>query len=219
MDLAKLAKLLPKCPYPTGMVPMNPIHCGVLGSGFYPGAKGYIGNSPVDGIMLLGRDFGTKSYFEAICTPKCRDEYAVTWLQTRDNILPIFRGLPVWCTNYYVGLRADGSAVGNVDERLSEFEREKYEIFCWEFLHAQVLTQRPRIILVMGDDNQMVLNAENRFGPALTRGQSFTFTWEGATHEARLREGDHPMSFLNQTVLARGTERLKQLKQDFFTGR
>jgi hypothetical protein len=150
VDLANLGKLLAECPYPIGMIPMDPIHCGVLGGGFYPGAKGYTGASPVGGFMLLGRDFGTKSYFDAICTPQYRDEYAVTWRQTRDNLLPVLSGLPVWCTNYYIGLRADGSAVGNVDARLDQLERDKYEAFCWKFLHAQVLTQRPRIILVMG---------------------------------------------------------------------
>lgn len=71
----------------------------------------------------------------------------------------------------------------------------------------------------MGGDNQLRLNSANRLGVLLERGQSFTFSWEGAMHTAQLREGDHPMSFLNLTVRTHGTALLKQLRNDFLVDR
>src|SRR5215475_11842124 len=110
MNLESLSELLRMCPYPEQM---KHVECGILGAGFYPGARGFRDNQPpYGGIMLLGRDFGTKTYYERLCGFPARDETASTWQRTRDIYLASFAGLPVWCTNYLMGIRSEGSSVG-----------------------------------------------------------------------------------------------------------
>jgi hypothetical protein len=116
MNLNSLSERLRACRYPPQL---EHVECGILGSGFYPGARGFsCSGSPYDGIMLLGRDFGTKAYYQRLCGIPRRDETASTWRRTRDIYLASFIGLPVWCTNYIVGVRKNGSSVGNVKERI-----------------------------------------------------------------------------------------------------
>lgn len=99
MNLDTLFELLHACPYPEQMAC---IERGILGSGFYPGARGFAeSQAPQRGILLLGRDFGTKRYYERLCGSPTRDETAITWRHTRDIYLTSFAGLPVWCTNHY----------------------------------------------------------------------------------------------------------------------
>jgi hypothetical protein len=194
---------------------MRPAHCGILGRGFYPGAKGYDGVSAHGGIMLLGRDFGTEDYFYPLCGEPPRDEWAVTWRNVRDHHLSILDGLPVWCTNYCVGVRPDGSSIGNIKRQMTAEEWSAFEPFCWHFLQAQVMIQRPRFIVVMGPYNEEDLSCVNRLGRALASGESFRFKFNGQEHTASLRTGKHRRAFTNPIVAKRGDEMLHQLRHEY----
>src|SRR5216683_585300 len=100
MRLDSLSELLLACPYPSQM---EHIDCGILGAGYYPGAQGFSGRSPEGGVMLLGRDFGTKSYYDRLSGTPAKDETAPTWQRTKEHYFPSFQGVPIWCTNYLLG--------------------------------------------------------------------------------------------------------------------
>jgi hypothetical protein len=137
---------------------------GIRGHGFYPGAmQCMFGEQSTPRIMLLGRDFGTVEYYSKLhATP--RSEYALTWRRTRDLYLREFSGAYVFCTNYLMGLRVDGSAKGDIRNRLSSEVWTEYERHCWQFLLSQIAEFRPDAILVFGSDNRRDLNKENRLG-------------------------------------------------------
>src|ERR1700722_13566952 len=165
----------------------------IRGRGFYPGCNGF-DTDPTDGIMLLGRDFGTRTYFDGLVGLPARDETALTWRHTRDVYLDELEPIPVWCTNYLMGLREDGSAKGNVMLRIPPKDWEAFEHSCWVFLHLQVLLQKPRVIVVFGGDNKSDLMVKGRFG--LSRERSFRHLFEagGKSHLAVVTFADHPHS-------------------------
>jgi hypothetical protein len=194
MKLDTLSKLLTECAYP---YQLEHIECGILGAGFYPGARGFIKEqSPLGGILLLGRDFGTKEYYDRLCGRPARDETALTWRHTRDIYLSCFDGLPVWCTNYIVGVRKNGSSVGNIKDKISASEWLLFEEDCWRFLNAQVLLQRPRLVVVFGGDNRADLTAADRLGSASDAKRRHTFAHEGGYHTVVVAFADHPHSLI-----------------------
>ena len=150
---------------------MEFVETGILGQGFYPGCRGFSSQrSPIGGVMLLGRDFGTRSSFIIRASPayQCVTSGALTWRHTLDVYLslskPSLNDLPVWCTNYLMGVRIDGSAMKNVRERISTADWPKYETSCWNFLQKQVVLQQPRVIVVFGEPNQLDLLIDKRLG-------------------------------------------------------
>ncbi|HEY1984244.1 MAG TPA: hypothetical protein VGG85_02485 [Terracidiphilus sp.] len=211
MNLSDLSAQLGSCHYPEQM---QCVECGILGAGFYPGTNGYVGTPSHDGIMLLGRDFGTKKYYEPLCGMPPRDETAPTWQRTRDVYLPVLTGIPVWCTNYIMGVRKDGSSVGNVKERITPSDWQRFEGDCWKFLHAQVLVQHPRIVVVLGGDNRDDLTATARLGTATQSDRPHRFESDGRQHAARIVFGEHPHSLIprvRQEAARTDAERWTQL--------
>ena len=81
-----------------------------------------------------------------------------------------------------MGVRREGSAIGNMRKTIAD--SGLYEGFCWEFLQAQVLLQRPLGIAVMGRANRGYLKIAGRLG--VDQGDPFhhTFTHEGKSHTA-----------------------------------
>jgi hypothetical protein len=95
MDLDSLDPL-PKGAYPEQMLPVDR---GIHGLGFYPGARGFPKeNSAYGGVMLLGRDWGTKKDYDRFSGWPSRDESGLTWRNTRDVYLARLRNFSVWCT-------------------------------------------------------------------------------------------------------------------------
>jgi hypothetical protein len=219
MDLSRLsASLKNDIDYPPQMLFAE---TGILGRGFYPGCFGYSPErSPIDGLMLLGRDFGTKSYYDNLCGLPSRDESALTWRHTRDIYLGGFHDLPVWCTNYLMGIRSDGSAKGSMKERVAAAEWSKYEQSCWSFLQKQVLLQRPRVIVVFGEDNRSDLTVGGRFGKNWSCNFKHIFATDGVRHSAMVTFTNHPHSLIRKTAkdVARiEVQRIRELYQSGIT--
>jgi hypothetical protein len=211
MNLDRLSGLLCACPYPEQM---EYIERGILGSGFYPGAQGFPDALPADGgILLLGRDFGAKNYYKRLCGTPAQDETALTWRKTRDIYLACFSGLPVWCTNYLLGVRRDGSSVGNIRDLVSASDWISFEEYCWGFLQAQVLLQRPRLIIIFGGDNRTDLTSEERFGYVSDDGIRHSFTDGEDEHSALVKLEDHPSYLRSRDTQAAARVIAEQLKE------
>jgi hypothetical protein len=214
MNLKELSAQLRLCRYPDQM---EFVECGILGAGFYPGTKGYAGNAmPSDGIMLLGRDFGTKKYYTRLCGNPPRDETANTWRKTRDIYMTALAEVPVWCTNYLMGVRKDGSSVDNVKKRITPSDWELFERDCWALLQAQVLLQHPRLVVILGGDNRDDLTVTWRLGTITESETRHTFVVGNRRHTARVVLGDHPHSLIprvRQEAARRDAERWKRLYQ------
>jgi hypothetical protein len=222
MDLSQLTDVLRnEIAYPAGM---QFVEKGILGRGFCPGCCGFLPeNDPIGGVMLLGRDFGVKSYYDGLVGSPARDETALTWRHTRDvylglPLLPSLGDLPVWCTNYLMGIRLDGSAKGNIKDRVSEAEWVKYEDSCWKFLHKQVFLQMPLIIVVFGDDNRSDLLSEKRLGRKWAGTLlEHTFEYGGSRHSACVTFVDHPHSLIRHTAKEAARLEVKRIRDLFYS--
>jgi hypothetical protein len=178
---------------------MRFVEPAIRGKGFYPGCSGFDGD-PTGSIMLLGRDFGTRTYFEGLAGPPVRDETALTWRHTRDIWLKELCDISAWCTNYLMGLREDGSAKGNIKLRIAATDWNLFESSCWDFLQEQVLLQKPRVIVVFGTDNQLDLMAKGRFGTNSSRSFPHAFEAWDTSHSALVTFADHPHSLIRETA-------------------
>jgi len=183
------------CKYPA------PLECavrGISGNGFYPAASGVINDvSPDQGVMFLGRDWGSKKDYIGFCGDKGESESGPTWRRFEEFYLPEFLNVPIWCTNYLLGVRSKGAARGNIRKQIDEDEWNTFEGYCWDFLHAEVMLLRPRVLVVFGDYNKRDLRA--RFGitgsDTMTK---FQFFQERKRHETRVTFTNHPYSFIGE---------------------
>ena len=197
LELQLLSESLGQCQYPDQLLQ---IERGILGAGYYPGARGYDASlSPIGGIMLLGRDFGTKDYYDRLCGTPARDETAITWRHTRDIYLSILANVPLWCTNYLMGVRKSGSSKGNIKDKIDPLQWQTFEACCWRFLQAQVVLQRPRVVVVFGGFNRENLTVPDRFGLPATDPFTFIFKNEESEHRALVTFADHPHSFIPES--------------------
>ena len=160
MKLDVLSEQLFECRYPDAL---EHVDRGIPGVGFYPGAEGFVDQSPEGGVMFLGRDWGLKRDYDGFCR-RASGETGVTWRNFRDYYLPAFTAVPLWCTNYLLGLRKDGKATGNIEVIIPKDEWPVFEAYCWEFLQAQVLLQRPLLVVVLGEYNKSDLRRSDRLG-------------------------------------------------------
>ena len=169
---------------------------GIRGEGFYPGASQCLFGDPgAAKIMLLGRDFGTLDYYSKLQNTD-RSEYALTWRHTRDIYLKELNLFRVFCTNYLMGVRVDGSAKGDLSERMKPAEWSVFEESCWLFLLSQASVFRPDLILVFGADNKRDLQKPSRLS-----GLSVSVLY-----------GDHPHSAIGSKNAARHTAICKTAK-------
>ena len=139
--------------YPVGMAPF-PFR--LKGQGFFPGGdglwrdEGHIseassGSVGHKGTLFLGNDFGTLASYK-----KLRGngyENVPTWRHIKKRALAA--GLPVgtlFFTNTILGLREEGIAL----TKQSWKKMPKFAEFCGEFLHFQLQTVQPRLVVVMG---------------------------------------------------------------------
>ena len=216
MDLSRLSHALKdEISYPPEMAF---VETGILGRGFYPGCSGFSRRrSPLRGLMLLGRDFGVKSYYDGLIGSPPQDEHALTWRHTRDIYLsplpdPSLNDLPVWCTNYLIGVRIDGSAKGNLKERVSPSAWATYERSCWRFLQKQVLLQKPLVIVVFGEDNRSDLLTENRLGQRWSQTLVHAFESDGEPHTATVTFVNHPHSLIRNTAKESARLEVKRIR-------
>ncbi len=220
MDLSTLSNSLrDKIKYPSGM---TPIETGILGSGFYPGCRGCSPpRSPVGGLMLLCRDFGTKTYYQSLIGLPPRDEFALPWRHTWEIYLSqgepySLCDLPVWCTNYLMGARDDGLAKGNIKDRFPLSAWLAYETSCWDFLHQQVLLQKPLVIVVFGGDNRSDLCVDARLGVSWNEDLRYTFRFCSKTHSAVITFENHPHSLITQTAKEAARRNLRRIRDLYF---
>ena len=217
MDIKRLSDALRnQIAYPEQM---SYVETGILGQGFYPGCRGFSSQrSPLGGVMLLGRDFGVKSYYDGLVGSPSRNETALTWRHTRDIYFAqsphrSLIDLPVWCTNYLMGVRLDGSAKGNIEERISSSEWVKYEDSCWGFLQKQIFLQKPLVIVVFGEDNRSDLMTNKRLGSNWTQTLQYTFESDRKSHSAFVTFVDHPHSLIRNTAKDAARIEVKRIRE------
>lgn len=158
-------------PYPPGLEPFSR---RLLGQGFFPGGDGLWRDGdhakmrapssypfPKNGIMFLGNDFGSTIGFSKLKL----HENPPTWRHLRIRLLHgNISGQLGFYTNAYLGLRNDRDALA---DPISLME---YDIFCKEFLEFQILTQAPRLIVVLGNRPTGLLHQVVQF-PSVSIGE------------------------------------------------
>jgi len=213
-DLKELAAALKNIRYPKGMI--RPIYTEIAGRGYYPAFKGFEnGADPHGGIMFLNRDFGGIDYYTELSREYQRTGCPVkermhTWNQTEDLYLPGLSSIPVWLTNYLMGVRdrelmeaikkaseKNLKATTNVKTWIPESEWAAYESDCWAFFLKQVNKQRPRVIAVFGRYNREDLFQDGRLGHRGKAEKEFELKFkfnEGEPHTCWIIHGRHPSS-------------------------
>lgn len=202
-----------KIQYPASI--MGYIDRGILGDGFYPGARGTLTPAfPYDQVILLGRDFGSKADYDPLCNIPGQSETSKTWERTKLTYLDILPREKIWLTNYLLGVRVKRPTTGNAKERIIEAGQhlwEKYEASCWTFLLTQISLQRPKLIVVFGKDNLNDLSKNGRIDSYRStvspdgRGSICRHRFllnDGLQHDADVYFADHPFSSI-------GPERIK----------
>ena len=190
--------------YPLGM---EPFPRRLTGQGFFPGGDGLWreGDSaslrgpsqcpfPVQGIMFLGNDFGSKVGFSRLGI----HENPPTWRHLRRRLeLAEIPGHRCFFTNAFMGLRADRGALDR------PIVMDQYDTFCAEFLEFQILTQRPRLIVVLGD---RPLGLLQKVISLATRPIGQPIWSEVASHRVLVVTVSHPYSDLNKTESGKAAE-------------
>ena len=192
--------------YPPGL---EPFPRRLTGQGFFPGGDGLWreGDSaslrgpsqcqfPLKGIMCLGNDFGSKVGFSRLGIY----ENPPTWRHLRRRFeLADIPGQRCFFTNAYMGLRADRGAL---DHPIVMYQ---YDSFCAEFLEFQILTQQPRLIVVLGD---RPLGLLRKVIPLAMRPIGRPIWSEVASHQVLVVTVSHPYSDLNKTESGKAAEGL-----------
>ncbi len=213
-DLKELGTALKDIRYPKGMI--CPIYTEIAGRGYYPAFKGFEnGPDPRDGIMFLNRDFGGIDYYTELSSESQRrgcpvKEKMHTWNQTEDLYLPGLSNIPVWLTNYLMGVRdrelmevikkaskKNVKATTNVKTWIPELEWTAYESYCWAFFLRQVNKQRPRVVAVFGRYNREDLFRDGRLGHRTTAEKEFEYTFkfnDCEPHRCWIIHDRHPSS-------------------------
>ena len=127
----------------------------LTGRGFFPGGDGLWRDSvkvshpatvrfPIDGVLILGQDFGTKADYPPLSRP-----YELPSLLTWKYLVPRLERaeIPpdrVFFSNGLLGLRRNGPGRG----RNPALEFNEYVAMCREFLEYQIELQNPRLIIV-----------------------------------------------------------------------
>ena len=190
--------------YPAGM---EPFPKKLLGQGFFPGGDGLWRNDdhasmrspspypfPLNGIMFLGNDFGSKSGFEKLKL----HENPPTWRHLRVRLAHgNIAGQLGFYTNAYLGLRNDRSALAN------PISMTEYDTFCKEFLGFQIQTQAPRLIVVLGDRPAGLLHQVVQFS-SVSIGEPVKGQFQNLT--PTVVTVSHPYSDLNKSDAAKVKE-------------
>ena len=216
MDLEELAPLLVQCPYPPTLAYVDR---GIRGRGYYPAAEGFHNaDIPLGGMMLLGRDWGTKVQYDRWEGEPARDETALTWRHTTAIHLHLLQGIPIWCTNYLLGVRIGVGAVGNIRDQVEPVAWSKFERYCWMFLQRQVLLQRPKLVVVLGQFNREDMESSHRLGVHDTEFFQHTFLLGMDSHTAMVTYSDHPHSLIAKSAKERAREHVKRMRAVYEQG-
>ena len=138
--------------YPSELVPFPR---RLVGQGFFPGGNGLWRSDepakmrapstcqfPENGIMFLGNDFGSVFGFSRLKL----HENPPTWRHLRVRLRHAnIDGEIGFYTNAFLGLRNDRNALAH------PINDKQYDQFCGEFLEFQILTQRPKLIVILGE--------------------------------------------------------------------
>jgi uracil-DNA glycosylase len=112
-----------------------------------------------------------------------------------------------------MGVRLDGSAKGNIKERISSSEWVKYEDSCWGFLQKQIFLQKPLVIVVFGEDNRSDLMTNKRLGSNWTQTLQYTFESDRKSHSAFVTFVDHPHSLIRNTAKDAARIEVKRIRE------
>lgn len=212
MDLEPLTLYLSDYQYPE---PVIAVTHRLQGWGSYPAANGFDkGTSPLGGIMLLGRDWGSTRDYEKFIKSLTQDETGGSSKRTRNIFMPGFQKYGVWRTNYLLGLRVKPPSTGNIENRFFADDWISYERKAWDFLQEQVLVQQPQVIVVLGKHNLKDLSTPERFRNH-DLGDFFTHTFVNSTnnkHTAKITFADHPYSWMSKYILPRFRRKMEQIE-------
>ena len=162
-DLEMQRRFDGKC-YPQGLARFP----GVLtGQGFFPGGDGLWRTKPqdgpphsfpVDGVMILGNDFGCADNDDPRspgfnqCLARGYED-PPTW-RIKDTLRSAgVPGTECFFTNSYLGLREGRSSTG----RTPGLADGRFQVMCREFFDYQLEIQRPRLIICLGHEPRKFL--------------------------------------------------------------
>lgn len=121
--------------------------------GFFPLGHGVLSNDYKSGkshfnkcrIMVLGNDFGTLEYL----TDKCKDNRESTANPTMNNLLKRLKleTADTFFTNFYLGVREEGTNTKRFVPLTQEFKA-----LCYEFFVTQVQTIDPDFVICLGHE-------------------------------------------------------------------
>jgi hypothetical protein len=148
-DIAQLTDLL-HIPYPADI---EPVFASLPGPAFFPGGSGLLPAQPDRrtlprrGVMVLGHNFGTVPYYAGLQGTGGENLQVGTWVALLGFLAAC--GIATeecFFTNALMGLMRKQGNVGTV----AGFEDKTYRLKCKDILHASLLLQRPRVLLVLG---------------------------------------------------------------------
>lgn len=128
----------------------------ILDFGFFPLGSGILAHNcnaedatiEEKGIMVLGNDFGTKTYLEKGCE-NYRESATNPTIRNLISKLQLDRGCTFF-TNFYLGVRDDTSHPGTTNTKRVKSINNNYEKFCHDFFITQLKFIRPKIVICLG---------------------------------------------------------------------
>ena len=191
-------------PYPAGM---EPFPRRLNGQGFFPGGDGLWRHDdhvsirspspyafPINGIMFLGNDFGSKVGFQKLKL----HENPPTWRHLRVRLAHAnIAGQLGFYTNAYLGLRSDRCALAD------PISSTEYDAYCKEFLGFQIQIQAPKLIVVLGDRPAGLLHQVVQFS-FVSNGEAVKGQFQNL--RPTVVTVSHPYSDLNKSDAAKVNE-------------
>jgi hypothetical protein len=191
-------------------------YCAITGQSFFPGGRGYTGQtSPPGGVMYLGHYFDKiDGYIQSV---RRGYEENLTWRKICAGVLNCLSEERIWFTNYFMGVSESDTNIGEL-ERTEGFS--DYEEDCWKFFCLQVRLQRPKVIVALGRNVVRPLGASNRlnfpdwlikdkdsYGSLRMQSRDISITRNGIETTAKIVAAYHPS-------YGRDDAKLSKIKKD-----
>lgn len=130
---------------------LKEVCCEIKGLGFFPGARGLWEINDFSladkSIMVLGHDFGAERDYQLSVTRGSENVQSLTW----KNLITLLKEYnlnpkDIFFTNAIMGVRTNSSALG----KSPAFDHQEFLKDCKTFLIEQINTQRPNLIIALG---------------------------------------------------------------------
>lgn len=128
-----------------------------LGSGNFT-TKSKIAEAEIyeNGVMFLGNDFGTISYFNNI---KNLSEESNKTVQTLKKLNPELES--AFFTNFFLGLRDDISHQGMTNTKKTIKFRPEFEAMCYNFFLVQLEVINPNLVFCLGKEVGKIMSEKS----------------------------------------------------------